>query len=404
MRLGDVLVVRADGVAGPLRRPWASVADAGPLLPPPFDEEIEAGLRAAHGLGVRYVRVSGILGDAYGTYREDADRASHDYRRISELYDALLDLGLRPVVELSAMPAHLARDRRRVTLDESIISPPREWGRWVALVRGLVSHLIGRYGITEVTRWPFQVWHARGLAAWAGRREELLRLYDLTARTVKAVTPDLRVGAPGYEPPPAGPAPAGAGWVDELLAHARTAGAPLDFVAGFGPPGPRRPTVDTWYGERPGDDGVAGAVALLDAARAAATVKAAVAYRIPVDRRSPRAWTLALAARLGSAERSVEAAEGLGTWAARRDDGTVGLLLWRPPATMPAVAAVRVTGLPAGGYRVRTWQVDDGPILAEPEYETPVTDGTALLHRRLPGPSVVHVELTPVPTGLAQPT
>ena len=84
------------------------------------------------------------------------------------------------------------------------------------------AHLVERYGRDEVRRWGFEVWNEANLDVfWSGTREEYLRLYDISARAVKAVDGGLVVG---------GPASAAADWVDELLAHCARAGSPIDFV------------------------------------------------------------------------------------------------------------------------------------------------------------------------------
>ncbi|MDX6248808.1 MAG: xylan 1,4-beta-xylosidase, partial [Kribbellaceae bacterium] len=57
---------------------------------------------------------------------------------------------------------------------------------------------------------------------WSGTKAEWMHLYDVTAAAVKSVDPRLAVG---------GPSSAAAGWVDDLLAHAASAGSPVDFVS-----------------------------------------------------------------------------------------------------------------------------------------------------------------------------
>ncbi|OYW77088.1 MAG: hypothetical protein B7Z26_10465 [Asticcacaulis sp. 32-58-5] len=52
-------------------------------------------------------------------------------------------------------------------------------------------------------------------------QEAYFALYGVTARTLKAIDPALRVG---------GPSTAGAAWVPELMAYAKATNAPVDFV------------------------------------------------------------------------------------------------------------------------------------------------------------------------------
>ena len=122
------------------------------------------------------------------------------------------------------MPHDLASDPGKTVFDyRAIVSPPHDWQRWEDLVRELVAHLVDRYGRDEVRRWGFEVWNEANLDVfWSGTRDEYLRLYDLSARAVKSVDATFPVG---------GPASAAGKWVDELLAHCRSTGVPIDFVS-----------------------------------------------------------------------------------------------------------------------------------------------------------------------------
>ena len=149
----------------------------------------------------------------------------HDFTGVDATYDALLALGLRPVVELSYMPRDLASDPDVTVFDYgAIVSPPKDWDRWAALITDLVQHLVDRYGLDEVrVRWSFEVWNEPNLEVfWSGTRDEFWRLYDVTVNAVRAVDDQLVVG---------GPSTAAAGWVDGLLEHVASSGAPVDFVS-----------------------------------------------------------------------------------------------------------------------------------------------------------------------------
>ena len=140
-------------------------------------------------LGVEAVRAHAILNDDLGTYREVDGRPVHDFTGIDRIYDHVMGLGLRPIVELSFMPRDLAVDPSKTVFDYgAIVSPPKDWDRWEALVHDLTAHLVDRYGLEEVRRWAFEVWNEANLDVfWSGTREEYLRLYDVSVRAVKAV-------------------------------------------------------------------------------------------------------------------------------------------------------------------------------------------------------------------------
>ena len=114
------VTVDAADAAGPLDRPWRPMIGAerlsqldhgvGPGGRHIGDEFAEA-LRMAHDeLGVRAVRAHAILHDDLGVYREVDGSPVHDFSGIDRIYDKVMELGLRPIVEVSFMPRDLARD------------------------------------------------------------------------------------------------------------------------------------------------------------------------------------------------------------------------------------------------------------------------------------------------------
>ncbi|HET6985837.1 MAG TPA: xylan 1,4-beta-xylosidase [Kribbella sp.] len=187
--------------------------------------ELEQALRRMHDeIGVRTVRAHAIFHDDTRVYAEVDGEPSYDFEVVDAIYDKLLAIGLRPVVELGFMPRDLASDpSKTVFAYGAIISPPKSYGRWHDLVRALVQHLVERYGLDEVLTWDFEVWNEANLEVfWSGTKAEWLHLYDVTAAAVKSVDERLAIG---------GPSSAAAGWVDDLLAHAAAEGTPVDFVS-----------------------------------------------------------------------------------------------------------------------------------------------------------------------------
>lgn len=220
-------------VTGRLSRPWHMVGSEHlallfyPANPQGIDVGREFGdaFRLAHGeLGVDRVRAHGILLDELGVYSEPDGQPQYDFKGVDRVYDRLLSLGLRPVVELSFMPRALASDPAAMVFEYgAIISPPKDWRRWRGLVSALAAHLVERYGIDEVAGWGFEVWNEPNLEVfWTGSRADYYRLYDEAAAAIKAVDVRLKVG---------GPATAAAGWIADFASHADESGVPVDFLA-----------------------------------------------------------------------------------------------------------------------------------------------------------------------------
>lgn len=175
------------------------------------------------------IRFHGILDDEVGLY--DPDRAArgaspYNFSYVDQIYDGLLDAGVRPYVELSFMPRKLAADPRAMHpfWYHPDPSAPRDYRAWDAMIRALAQHLIARYGLAEVSQWKFEVWNEPNLDFWQGepKQASYWQLYDHTARALKAVAGGLQVG---------GPSTAAAAWVSEFLDHVHRAGVPVDFVS-----------------------------------------------------------------------------------------------------------------------------------------------------------------------------
>ena len=175
---------------------------------------------------VSYVRFHGLLDDDMGVYSVGpGGEPVFNFSYIDQVYDGLLANGVRPIVELSFMPAKLAaREIHHSFWYRPITSPPADFARWDALMTALARHLIERYGIDEVGRWYFEVWNEPNLDFWAGtpKQSTYWTLYDHIAKSLKAVDTRLRVG---------GPATAQAAWVAAFLRHCNENHVPVDFVS-----------------------------------------------------------------------------------------------------------------------------------------------------------------------------
>jgi xylan 1,4-beta-xylosidase len=173
-----------------------------------------------------YVRFHAILHDELGVYDEDGQgHPAYNFSYIDQVYDGLLANGVKPFVEVSFMPNKLAaKNSPHAFWYKPNVSPPKDWAKWDDLIAAFTKHLVGRYGIEEVAQWYFEVWNEPNLDFWTGepKRATYWELYDHTARAIKGVNPQLRVG---------GPATAQAAWVDAFIQHCVENNIPVDFVS-----------------------------------------------------------------------------------------------------------------------------------------------------------------------------
>ncbi|TMR89330.1 GH39 family glycosyl hydrolase [Nonomuraea basaltis] len=239
----------------------AGARDHGTPLVPYWNECVGAG-RANEGLraawqehlrmavrecGFRYVRFHGLFHDDMFVTRT--------FQYVNELFDRLLDAGIRPFVELGFSPGELARERATTFWWGAHGSPPTDLAAWADLVRRLIRNCVARYGVGEVRQWYFEVWNEPNLYPFfRGTRSEYFELYKVTALAVKEVDPLLRVGGPAtsnfvpdgrfageLEDNSRHAAVTGAAdldalewrpvWVEEFLDYCHREGLPVDFVS-----------------------------------------------------------------------------------------------------------------------------------------------------------------------------
>lgn len=359
-------------------------------------------------IGVRTVRAHGTFLPETVTVNSDG---SFDFSGLDQVYDRFLATGLKPVVELSFMPAELAKDPDYTVFEyHAQVSVPREWDRWGDLVRAVTEHLRARYGADEVATWEFEVWNEANLEVfWNGTQDDYHCLYEVAARAVKDVDPRIRVG---------GPSSAAAGWVGALLEYCREHDVPIDFVsthtygnapldmrplarsfaAATGKPEPE--VLWTEWGVTPThfhrvNDTVFAAPFVLRGMRSALTSTDALAYWVCSDQfeelgwpprllhggfglltvgnlRKPRFWALYLLSRLAGGRVPAECAGDGGASIveaiATRAQDAVDVLVWNGTLDQSKIdgadalartVTVAVSGLAAGTYSVESARVDE---------------------------------------------
>lgn len=221
-----LLVIDANAAAHPFPHFWEKMFGSGRAvlsLRESYRNDLRAVKQAAD---FEYVRFHGIFHDEVGVYDEDSQGLPvYNFTYVDQIYDGLLANNVRPFVEISFMPNKLAaRSALHSFWYKPNISPPKDWGRWDALIAAFTRHLVERYGMDEVAQWYFEVWNEPNLDFWAGEPKQAtyFELYDHTAHAIKSIGQRLRVG---------GPATAQAAWVDAFIRHCTEHSVPLDFVS-----------------------------------------------------------------------------------------------------------------------------------------------------------------------------
>lgn len=174
-------------------------------------------------LGFKAVRFHGLFDDRMSVYGKNEDGVCYSFYNIDLIYDFLLELGMKPFVELSFMPGDMASGSQTAFHYKSNVTPPADYGEWTKLIEAYARHIVDRYGIDEVATWYFELWNEPESGYfWSGGKKEYFKLYKHTAETLKGVDPRLRIG---------GPATGGERWIDDFIAFCEGNKVPLDFVS-----------------------------------------------------------------------------------------------------------------------------------------------------------------------------
>ena len=179
-----------------------------------------------------------------GVYREDADgRPAYSWAIIDRIFDALTEAGLVPMIQAGFMPEALSsgpepyrHDFPRTGITAGWAYPPKDYGRWGALIEAWARHLVERYGMARVATWPWEVWNEPDGLYWCGNTQDFCRLHDVADAAIRRAIPEARVGGPHT----CGPTePKAAAFLRAFLEHCargRNAvtgalGTRLDFIA-----------------------------------------------------------------------------------------------------------------------------------------------------------------------------
>lgn len=222
-RYPSVIEVTNAKPATPFRKPWKSTIATGyaPLhLRADLQRQLE--ILQRH-IGYRYCRFHGLFHDDMAVAARRTDGSlMFKWDNVDKVFDSLLRIGLRPRVELSPMPAALASGTATIFDWGFNTTPPRDYAEWGQLVGAFSRHCLDRYGLDEIAQWYYEVWNEPNINFWTGTQENYWKLYDVSARALKAVSPRLRVG---------GPVTARCAWVPEMISHSSKGGVPLDFIS-----------------------------------------------------------------------------------------------------------------------------------------------------------------------------
>jgi xylan 1,4-beta-xylosidase len=143
-----------------------------------------------------------------GAYREDKDgKPVYDWTILDRIFDAYLERGVRPYVQIGFMPKDLSvkpdpyqHQWKPGAKYEEIYTgwayPPKDYKKWSELVFEWTKHCVEKYGRAEVETWYWQVWNEPNIGYWRGTPEEFRKLHDHAIDAVRRALPKAKVGGP----------------------------------------------------------------------------------------------------------------------------------------------------------------------------------------------------------------
>lgn len=183
-------------------------------------------------LGIKRVRFHGLFDDDMNVCVRLQDHLPvpqrngvkvYDFYQIAKVYDSLLEIGVKPFVELSFMPKALASGRKTVFYYKGNVTLPKKMEEWQDFIKAFARFLLKRYGAEEVRTWLFEVWNEPDLGCFfKGSMSDYYRLYAATVRALKEVDPKLIVG---------GPATTKSSHITEFLDYCHRENVPIDFIS-----------------------------------------------------------------------------------------------------------------------------------------------------------------------------
>lgn len=192
-------------------------------------------------IDIKYVRFHGVfcddmhtmdsMSDVLDIFPNGENYVEENFYLVGIAYDNLLECGVKPFVELSFMPELLAKDPKKSKgFYGANMSEPKDYEAWGRYIHNFITFLIHRYGVEEVRTWYFEVWNEPDLygAFFNGDKDAYFKLYKVTAKAIKSVDHELRVG---------GPSTSACRWVKSFVEYCKDENIPLDFVSTHQYPG-----------------------------------------------------------------------------------------------------------------------------------------------------------------------
>ncbi len=150
--------------------------------------------------GFETVRFHGLFHDDMFPVFEKNGKITYNWQYIDDVFDRLLNLNVRPFVELGFFPKPLAAENSKTQFWwKGNVTPGPGWEKkWHDLIRAFTQHVVDRYGMDEILTWYFEVWNEPNLYPYFldASKSDYFEMYKQSAQAIKSVDERLKVGGP----------------------------------------------------------------------------------------------------------------------------------------------------------------------------------------------------------------
>ena len=120
-------------------------------------EDVRQQIRNAHrDCGFKYLRFHGLFDEDMSVVIKPMmpwGKIEISFFNIDNIFDFLLDTGMKPFIELGFMPEAFASGTQTCFHYKGNVTPPADYNQWGDFIRQFGEHLIARYGREEVSQW-----------------------------------------------------------------------------------------------------------------------------------------------------------------------------------------------------------------------------------------------------------
>ncbi len=143
--------------------------------------------------GMVYARIWNLLSQEYCF----DERKGYNFRKLDLVLDFLLDIHMKPYIELGHKPSLFMYTAERCLMEEEKDTEIYQYETFCEIIKALCMHLVNRYGLDEMEGWYFEYWNDPQLQM-AEEDGEYYRYFEVIYQTLKQISPEMKVGGAGF--------------------------------------------------------------------------------------------------------------------------------------------------------------------------------------------------------------